>query len=69
MTPQDACSGALPRTTDRGLPPSSRAIVSPYDTAARHARHGHIISWSGFSAHDQLPGTSQAPPVQKDDDE
>ncbi|MFE4335194.1 IS1182 family transposase [Streptomyces sp. NPDC056831] len=34
-----------------GLPPSSRAIVSPYDTSARYARHGHIISWRGFSAH------------------
>lgn len=34
-----------------GLPPSSRAIVSPYDTSARYARHGHIINWKGFSAH------------------
>ncbi|MCY0931992.1 transposase [Streptomyces sp. H27-H1] len=34
-----------------GLPPSSRAVVSPYDTSARYARHGHIISWTGFSAH------------------
>ncbi|MFC6060818.1 transposase, partial [Streptomyces pratens] len=34
-----------------GLPPSSQAIVSPYDTSARYARHGHIISWKGFSAH------------------
>lgn len=34
-----------------GLPPSSRAIVSPYDTSARYARPGHIISWKGFSAH------------------
>ncbi|MEU5304213.1 IS1182 family transposase [Streptomyces noursei] len=34
-----------------GLPPSSRAIVSPYDTSARYTRHGHIISWKGFSAH------------------
>src|SRR4051812_35093352 len=34
-----------------GLPPSSRAVVSPYDTSARYARHGHIISWKGFSAH------------------
>ncbi|MFC9545856.1 hypothetical protein ACFTXK_14610 [Streptomyces sp. NPDC056956] len=34
-----------------GLPPSSRAIVSPYDTSARYARHGHLISWKGFSAH------------------
>jgi hypothetical protein len=34
-----------------GLPPSSRAVVSPYDASARYARHGHIISWKGFSAH------------------
>ncbi len=34
-----------------GLPPSSQAVVSPYDTSARYARHGHIISWKGFSAH------------------
>ncbi|MDQ0779898.1 hypothetical protein QF026_008364 [Streptomyces aurantiacus] len=33
------------------MPPSSRAIVSPYDTSARYARHGHIISRQGFSAH------------------
>lgn len=36
---------------ETGLPPSSRAIVSPYDISARHARHGHIISWKGFTAH------------------
>ncbi|MFG2730367.1 hypothetical protein [Streptomyces canus] len=34
-----------------GLPPSSRTVVSPYDTSARYARHGDIISWKGFSAH------------------
>ncbi|MGW2232183.1 IS1182 family transposase, partial [Streptomyces formicae] len=34
-----------------GLPSSSRAIISPYDTSARYARHGHIISWKGFAAH------------------
>ncbi|MFD3676425.1 transposase [Streptomyces sp. NPDC058613] len=34
-----------------GLPPSARAIVSPYDTSARYARHGHIISWRAFAAH------------------
>ncbi|MEW1551721.1 hypothetical protein [Streptomyces tsukubensis] len=34
-----------------GLPPSSRTIVSPYDTSARYARHGHIISWKGLAAH------------------
>jgi hypothetical protein len=26
-------------------------IVSPYDTTARYARHGHIIGWKGFAAH------------------
>ncbi|GAA1323658.1 hypothetical protein GCM10009647_058730 [Streptomyces sanglieri] len=36
---------------DGGLPPSSSAIVSPYDTTARYARYGHIISWKGFAAH------------------
>ncbi|WAL74882.1 transposase [Kitasatospora sp. YST-16] len=36
---------------DGGLPPSSAAIVSPYDTTARYVRHGHIISWKGFAAH------------------
>jgi hypothetical protein len=34
-----------------GLPFSSRVVVSLYDTSARYARHGHIISWKGFSAH------------------
>ena len=36
---------------DGGLPPSSLAIVSPYDTTARYVRHGHIINWKGFAAH------------------
>jgi transposase len=36
---------------DGGLPPSSCAIVSPYDTTARYVRHGHIIRWKGFAAH------------------
>ncbi|MEU2835225.1 IS1182 family transposase, partial [Streptomyces lavendulae] len=27
------------------------ALSSPYDTSARYARHGHLISWKGFSAH------------------
>ncbi|MET7898938.1 IS1182 family transposase [Streptomyces mirabilis] len=36
---------------DGGLPPSSTAIVSPYDTTARYVRHGHIIRWKGFAAH------------------
>ncbi|MBB6172532.1 transposase [Nocardiopsis mwathae] len=49
---QDAAGRLRWRTEeDGGLPPSSRAIVSPYDTSARYARHGHIISWTGFSAH------------------
>ncbi|MFD5065449.1 hypothetical protein [Streptomyces sp. NPDC058394] len=34
-----------------GLPPSSAAVVSSYDTSARCTRHGHVISWKGFSAH------------------
>ncbi|MEU4932445.1 transposase [Streptomyces yokosukanensis] len=36
---------------DGGLPLSSSAMVSPYDTTARYFRHGHIISWKGFAAH------------------
>ncbi|WP_405593185.1 IS1182 family transposase [Streptomyces sp. NBC_01190] len=36
---------------DGGLPPSSCAIVSLYDTTARYVRHGHIIRWKGFAAH------------------
>jgi transposase len=51
---RDATGRLLWRTEEDGgpgLPPSSRAIVSPYDTSARYARHGHIISWRGFSAH------------------
>ncbi|MEY9968541.1 transposase [Streptacidiphilus sp. MAP12-16] len=36
---------------DGGLPPSSLAIVSPYDTTARYVRHGHIICWKGFAAY------------------
>ncbi|WP_405593187.1 IS1182 family transposase [Streptomyces sp. NBC_01190] len=51
---RDAAGRLLWRTGEDdgpGLPPSSRAIVSPYDTSARYARHGHIISWKGFSAH------------------
>ncbi|MFE7358981.1 transposase [Streptomyces sp. NPDC057543] len=52
---RDAAGHLRWRTAEKedgpGLPPSSRAIVSPYDTSARYARHGHIISWKGFSAH------------------
>ncbi|MHC5701195.1 transposase [Streptomyces tirandamycinicus] len=52
---RDAAGHLRWRTAEKeggpGLPPSSRAIVSPYDTTARHARHGHIISWKGFAAH------------------
>lgn len=51
----DAAGHLRWRTADAedgpGLPPSSRAVVSPYDTSARYARHGHIISWKGFAAH------------------
>ncbi|MFF1605975.1 hypothetical protein ACFVYV_53355 [Streptomyces mirabilis] len=52
---RDAAGHLRWRTAEKeggtGLPPSSRAIVSPYDTSARYARHGHIISWKGFAAH------------------
>ncbi|WP_244905398.1 transposase [Streptomyces agglomeratus] len=52
---RDAAGHRRWRTAEKeggpGLPPSSRAVVSPYDTSARYARHGHIISWKGFSAH------------------
>ncbi|MFJ6433356.1 transposase [Streptomyces sp. NPDC091416] len=52
MTLRDTCAGRTAEKEDGpGLPPSSRAIVSPYDTSARYACHGHIISWKGFSAH------------------
>ncbi|WP_432040563.1 transposase [Streptomyces cucumeris] len=36
---------------DGGLPPSSVAVVSPYDPTARYARRGHITRWKGFVAH------------------
>lgn len=52
---RDAAGHLRWRTAEKeggaGLPPSSRAIISPYDTSARYARHGHIISWKGFAAH------------------
>lgn len=52
---RDAAGHLRWRTVEKeggpGLPPSSRAVVSPYDTSARYARHGHIISWKGFAAH------------------
>ncbi|MFF3959088.1 hypothetical protein ACFYY1_38720 [Streptomyces sp. NPDC001890] len=49
---RDAAGRPRRRTSDDGgLPPSSSAIVSPYDTTARYVRHGHIISWKGFAAH------------------
>lgn len=49
---RDAAGKLCWRTAeDGGLPPSSLAIVSPYDTTARYVRHGHIISWKGFAAH------------------
>ncbi|MFC0437380.1 hypothetical protein [Kutzneria buriramensis] len=37
--------------TDGGLPPSSLAIVSPYDLTARYARRGQTTRWKGFLAH------------------
>ncbi|MFJ9530802.1 IS1182 family transposase [Streptomyces cyaneofuscatus] len=52
---RDAAGQLRWRTAEKeggaGLPPSSRAIVSPYDTSARYAKRGHIISWKGFAAH------------------
>ncbi|WP_369394594.1 transposase [Streptomyces sp. CG1] len=52
---RDAAGRLRWRTAEKeggpGLPPSSAAVVSPYDTSARYARHGHIISWKGFAAH------------------
>ncbi|MEU6419145.1 IS1182 family transposase [Streptomyces spiralis] len=49
---RDAAGRLRWRTADDGgLPPSSSAIVSPYDTMARYVRHGHIIRWKGFAAH------------------
>ncbi|WP_251061141.1 transposase [Streptomyces sp. ISL-100] len=36
---------------DGGLPPSSQAIVSPYDPTARYARRGQVTRWTGFLAH------------------
>jgi transposase len=36
---------------DGGLPPSSRAIVSPYDIQARYARRGPTTRWTGYAAH------------------
>jgi hypothetical protein len=49
---RDAAGRLRWRTADDGgLPPSSSAVVSPYDTSARYVRHGHIISWKGFAAH------------------
>lgn len=51
---RDAAGNLCWRTAEKeggpALPPSSRTVVSPYDTAARYARHGHIIGWKGFSA-------------------
>jgi hypothetical protein len=45
---RDAAGRLRWRTADvGGLPPSSSAIVSPYDTTARYVRHGHIISGRG----------------------
>lgn len=49
---RDAAGRLRWRTADDGgLPPSSSAIVSPYDITARYVRHGHIIRWKGFAAH------------------
>ncbi|WP_461067549.1 IS1182 family transposase [Streptomyces pseudoechinosporeus] len=51
---RDAAGRLRRRTAEEdggGLPPSSPAIVSPYDVTARYVRHGHIIRWKGFAAH------------------
>jgi transposase len=49
---RDAAGRLCWRTAeDGGLPPSSLAIVSAYDTTARYVRHGHIIAWKGYAAH------------------
>jgi Transposase DDE domain len=34
-----------------GLPPSSLAVVCPYDLTARYARRGQTTRWKGFLAH------------------
>lgn len=46
-------AGRLRWRTDEegGLPPSSRAIVSPYDPTARYARRGQTTRWTGFLTH------------------
>jgi transposase len=49
---RDAAGRLCWRTEDEGgLPPSSRAIVSPYDPTARYARRGQTTRWTGFLAH------------------
>ncbi|MFE9565914.1 transposase [Streptomyces sp. NPDC006487] len=51
---RDAAGRLRWRTAEKeggpGLPPSSRAVVPPYDTSARYTRHGQVISWKGFAA-------------------
>src|SRR5436190_10206599 len=44
-----ACAGA--GDEEGGRPPSSRAIVSPYDPTARYARRGQTTRWTGFLTH------------------
>ncbi|MBV8932410.1 MAG: IS1182 family transposase [Kutzneria sp.] len=50
---RDNTAGRLRWRTDDdgGLPPSSRAIVSPYDPTARYARRGQTTRWKGFLTH------------------
>ncbi|WP_236076580.1 transposase, partial [Streptomyces coffeae] len=50
---RDAAGRLRWRTGDDGggLPPSSVAIVSPYDPTARYARRGQTTRWKGFVAH------------------
>jgi hypothetical protein len=46
-------AGRLRRRTaeDGGAPPSSAAVVSPYDPTVRCARRGHVTRWKGFVTH------------------
>lgn len=62
---RDAAGRLRWRTADDGgLPPSSSAIISPYDTTARYVRHGHIISWKGFAA-DHCPAPHPPAPQER----
>jgi hypothetical protein len=64
---RDAAGHLRWRTAEKeggpGLPSSSQAVVSPYGTSAHYARHGHIISWKGFTAHLTETRASDGPNV------